>query len=163
MDNRYAGDQPRVNLSNIAKPYLIAMLEQQEGRNVINGRHLPYKDSLGILTIGYGRNLQTRGLSESEAYQLLLNDIYDHWQELITALPWVAAIALERQQVLLDMGFNMGVPRLLGFHKMIAHVQAGEYEEAAREMLDSEWAAQVKPARAEYLARAMKIGKFDDA
>ena len=55
-------------------------------------RQYPYTDSLGIVTIGYGRNLESRGLTESEATYLLEQDVdqaeeylhkgYDYYYEL---------------------------------------------------------------------------------
>ena len=56
-------------MSNQAEPdtlALHALLEGHEGR-----RAFPYRDSVGKLTIGVGRNLSDRGLSEGEIDQLL--------------------------------------------------------------------------------------------
>ena len=72
----------------------------------------PYEDSLGILTIGVGRNLEERGISEDEAFYLLGNDIEIIWDELIKQHPIVEDLDDQRQMILLDMAFNMGVPRL---------------------------------------------------
>ena len=44
---------------------------------------------------------------------------------------------------MINMLFNLGLPRLLGFTNMWAAIQAGDYAKAADEMLDSKWAAQV--------------------
>ena len=57
------------------------------------------------------------------------------------------------------MAFNMGVPRLCKFKKMWAAVYDDDYSTAAKEMLDSRWATQVK-GRATKLANAMHNGEF---
>ena len=47
------------------------------------------------------------------------------------------------QEVIVNMCFNMGAPRLSGFKKFIAGVNAGDWKTAAVEMMDSRWARQV--------------------
>ena len=44
-----------------------------------------------------------------------------------------------RQDVLIEMVFNLGLPRVLGFRKMLAALSNDDYSEAARQMLDSKW------------------------
>jgi lysozyme len=64
-----------------------------------------------------------------------------------------------RQLIVMDMAFNMGVPRLCKFKKMWAAIEAGDFDTASVEMLDSRWARQVK-SRATKLSDAMKTGEF---
>ena len=59
--------------------------------------------------------------------------------------------------VLMDMAFNMGVPRLLKFKRMWAAIYEGEFDTASKEMLDSRWAVQVG-ARSQKAALRMRIG-----
>ena len=117
----------------------------------------PYRDSVGKLTIGVGRNLDDVGLTREEALQLLDNDIQRAYSELTNALPWTQKLDDARQNVLLNMTFNLGIGRLLGFKKTLEFVRLGEFEEAAVEMLDSTWARQVG-ARATRLADVMRSG-----
>ena len=49
----------------------------------------------------------------------------------------------EVQQVLVNMMFNMGRPRLAGFKKFNAAIEAGDWIEAAKEGRDSRWYKQV--------------------
>jgi lysozyme len=114
-----------------------------------------YQDSLGIPTIGVGRNLQDVGVSEDEAMLLLDNDLLGVFNDLDRECPWWRQMAEERQMVLADMCFNMGIKRLLGFKKTLTAMQGGRYEAAAVEMLDSLWAKQVGK-RAITLAEMMK-------
>lgn len=122
------------------------------------GRRLkPYKDSLGILTIGVGRNLDDVGLSAAEVDFMLDNDIAARRQSL-SRFDWFTGLDEARQGVVINMSF-MGIPRLLAFYKMIAALEVHDYERAAAEMLDSKWAGQVG-ARATRLAHQMRTGEW---
>ena len=116
-----------------------------------------YKDSRGIATIGIGRNLDDKGLSKSEINILANNDINDCEQDLDRSLPWWRTLTDTRQRALLNMCFNLGITRLLGFKNMLKDTEAQQYDKAAVEMLDSLWAKQVG-ARAVRLAKMMKNG-----
>lgn len=116
----------------------------------------PYRCTAGKLTIGVGRNLDDRGITEAEALVLLQNDINAFWGQLVVSLPWVTTAPEPVQEALLNMCFNLGLGGLLTFKQTLALIQAGNYAEAADAMLASKWAGQVG-ARAERLA-AMVCG-----
>jgi lysozyme len=139
-----------------------------------------YKDSLGIDTIGIGRNLEDRGITkeeldwmdipnmaivhtmgitEADAMYLAENDVQIVEEELVRAHPCVNKLDAVRQLVVMDMAFNMGVPRLCKFKNMWNAIHEENYIAAAKEMLDSRWAIQVK-SRATKLANAMHNGEF---
>ena len=139
-----------------------------------------YKDSLGIDTIGIGRNLKDRGISreeldyldipnmevvyehgisEADARYLALNDITIVENELCRVHNCVENLDSVRQLVLMDMAFNMGVPRLCKFKLMWNAIHEQNWEAASREMLDSKWARQVG-RRAKILSDAMASGEF---
>ena len=118
----------------------------------------PYRCPAGKLTIGYGRNLDDSGISPSEAEALLYNDIQTCYAACVKFGFWNRLNAA-RQAVLLDMCFNLGISRLKQFKKMLAALTRGNYENAAKEMLDSAWARQVK-TRAQELAEIMKKGEI---
>lgn len=120
---------------------------------------MPYTDTVGKVTIGVGRNLTDRGISKDEALYLLDNDIDLHAEELEKAFPVVHQLDRVRYYVLLDMAFNMGIPRLSKFKNMWTYVKAHDYEKAAVEMLDSKWARQVG-RRAKNLAKQMETGRY---
>lgn len=115
----------------------------------------PYRCTAGRLTIGVGRNLDDRGITESEALVLLNNDISAFWDKLAARQPWVLAAPEEVQEALVNMAFNLGVGGLLGFKETLAHMRTGKYGEAAKAMLASKWARQVG-ARAERLAEQVR-------
>ena len=116
----------------------------------------PYEDSEGILTIGVGRNLEDKGLSEEEAMFLLDNDIKQVLAEC-KQFPWFEDLNQARQDVVANMVFNLGITRFKGFKKTIAYIELGQYDAAAIEMMDSKWARQVK-GRAVELAEKMSRG-----
>ncbi len=118
-----------------------------------------YKDSVGILTIGVGRNLEHVGLrSEAEARYLLRSDILAIKAELDSALPWVKDLDDVRQRCLLNMAFNLGVRGLTNFTRTLRFVSLGQYGDASKEMLLSKWANQVGN-RAKELSSMMATGK----
>lgn len=135
-------------------------LMRHEGSKKKGDRHIPYMDTVGKITIGYGRNLTDRGISESEARYLLQNDITEHVNELKQAIHWFHALDNVRQEVLANMAFNLGVPGLLKFKNTLASVEEGNYQTAAHGMLDSKWARQVG-SRATELARVMETGIWE--
>lgn len=102
-----------------------------------------YRDSVGALTIGVGRNLDAKGVSESEADLMLANDIADVFADLDRKYPWWRQLPPQVQRGLANMCFNLGVTRLTVFAKMLAALQRGDYNTAAFEALDSRWAVQV--------------------
>lgn len=138
-----------------------------------------YLDPLGILTGGVGHAfghvpvpeiaraaLRAPGVMDKE----LSDDEVNLWleQDIAAAERDVKHLAMlrnvdfdmlsdERQAVLMNMTFNLGSTRLGGFVQMWAALAARQYDEAARQMLDSKWAAQVG-ARAQRLADRMRRG-----
>ena len=134
-----------------------------------------YQDTLGIDTIGIGRNLKDRGISkeeldyldipnmeviyehgisEADARYLALNDITIVENELCRVHSCVEELDGVRQLILMDMAFNMGVPRLCKFKKMWNAIHEQNFEAASLEMMDSRWARQVG-GRAKKLSDAM--------
>jgi|SRR5581483_8811785 len=119
----------------------------------------PYRDQVGKLTIGVGRNLDDVGISELEAEWLLHNDISRAEDALLQALPWAKDLDEVRRSALINMAFNMGIGGLLGFKNTLAAIQEGRYNDAADGMFESKWATQVGP-RAHRLALQIKTGEW---
>jgi len=117
------------------------------------GRLFPYKDSKGIETIGVGRNLKERGISDAEAMVLLRNDIAEHTALLDKYLPWWRDMDAVRQLAFADLAFNLGVGpsdeqpegKLLGFHGTLDAFRTGDYEVAAKHLEATGWYTQVGP------------------
>lgn len=129
---------------------IIDQLKRDEGV-----RRFPYKDSVGKLTIGVGRNLDDVGIFEEEIELMLSNDVKAAFAKLQRSYSWFITLDEVRQGVLINMTFNMG--SLGQFPKMLACVESGDYSGAASEMLDSLWATQVGD-RATRLSEQMKTG-----
>ena len=102
-----------------------------------------YKCSAGKNTIGVGRNIDDRGITEDESDYLLSNDIDLCVRELEGAFSWFGTLSDSRQRVLVNMCFNLGLSRLMGFKKFLAAIEKGDWEEAGVQMLDSKWSRQV--------------------
>lgn len=128
---------------------LRAQLTIDEGK-----RNRPYRDSLGNLTAGVGRNLDAVPFSDDEIALMLNNDIQRAIDLLDGGAIWWRTLDDDRQDALLNMAFNMGA-KIFGFKQMIAALQLHDYTTAANEMLDSLWAKEVG-ARATRLADVIR-------
>jgi lysozyme len=105
-----------------------------------------YKCTADKTTIGVGRNIDPSGgigLSSDEIDYLLSNDVKRVSAELIRAFSWYSELDEVRKDAMIDMCFNMGLPRLKLFKKSLAAMANGDYDIAAIEFLDSNWANQV--------------------
>jgi len=116
-----------------------------------------YPDSLGVPTIGVGRNLRDKGISIKTALQMLEEDIIDAQLDAATVFGadfWLT-ISEPRKDAILNMLFNLGRTKFLRFKKMIACIKSGDWDGAAREALNSVWATQVGD-RAKRIATLLK-------
>lgn len=121
-----------------------------------------YQDSLGFWTIGVGRLIDKRKggkLSLDEIQYLLNNDIKDCWSSL-GVYRWFSNQDEVRQGVLVELMFNMGLPNLLGFSKMIAALTIKDYLTAAQELLSSKWAKQVGITRIQNIQHRLLTGTY---
>jgi lysozyme len=120
----------------------------------------PYLCPAGKLTIGVGRNLDDKGISKEEAHMLLDNDIFEACNECYQKFPWFDKLNEARTIVVISMVFNLGMTRFSKFRKTIKYIEAGRFDAAADEMLDSLWARQVGP-RADELSQMMRNGGYE--
>lgn len=122
----------------------------------------PYHCTSGKLTIGIGRNLDDVGITESEARRMLRDDITRVTVPLMHDPLWhFSQLNAARQNVLVNMAFQLGKVGLDKFKKMRAAVNEEDWEEASRQMLSSLWARQT-PNRANELAEIMRTGEHDE-
>jgi len=137
-------------------PFLIDDLESDEGL-----RLHAYQDSVGVWTIGWGHTgpevLPGLTWTSDEAHDGLVADIARTQNQLDARLPWWRTLNDVRQDVIVELAFNLGVGGLLTFHNTLAAVQAGNWQLAASDMLLSKWAKQVGE-RAMRLANLMEFG-----
>lgn len=118
-------------------------------------RRFPYKDSVGKLTIGIGRNLTDVGLSENEITFLLENDIVEAERTARSLVRNFDELTDGRKAVVCNMAFNMGHSVLSHFKVTLKAINDGRWADAARGMRNSLWAKQVGD-RAERLAKIME-------
>lgn len=145
----------------------IDLLKEHEGfRNHV------YECSAGFPTCGYGYNLfanpqnlnsleiayfHRNGISMKDAENLLINEVKRLEHELSHKFNWWSKLSEERQSVIINMAYNLGLDGLLKFKETLDFIQHGEYAQAADEMLRSKWAVQVK-RRAIDLSFIMRTG-----
>lgn len=113
------------------------MLERHEGY-----RSTIYVDSLGIETVGIGHNLH-KPLTRAAIMHILKDDITDATNDCLHAFPWFADLSHVRQWAMIDLCFNLGLPKLQTFKKFLAAMNLGHYDTAANELVDSLWFKQV--------------------
>lgn len=118
---------------------------------------IPYRCTSGKLSIGYGTNIQD-GITKDEALLLMRHRLGKVVAALESRLPFWSKLTDERRRVLANMGYQLGIAGLMGFKRMLAGLSRGDYEAAAREMLDSKLARQDSPGRARRLAERMRRG-----
>lgn len=109
----------------------------------------PYIDTTGNKTVGAGLNLNdsvTKRIVDrnggnldrafDERYQLAQNDARQAHGRYYDAYPQGA------KDVAIDMAYNLGLPRYLGFKNHIAAMQGGNWRTASKELMNSKYANQ---------------------
>lgn len=117
---------------------------------------LPYRDTEGNLTVGHGINLDA-GITEEESLLIVRHRLARIREAVAYNIPFFTRLSLARQDILVEMAYNMGVAKLLGFKDMLSALAVDDYENASLEMLDSKWSRQVK-GRAVLMAKSMLKG-----
>jgi lysozyme len=114
---------------------------RQDLRHDEGERARPYRDTVGKITIGVGRNLTDVGLSPDEIDLLLDNDIARAFA-LASSFPWFTGLDEVRQRVVINLCFNLG-GRFRGFHHTTAALARRDYDAAATQLQNSKWYRQV--------------------
>lgn len=115
-----------------------------------------YRDTVGKLTIGYGRNLDDKGITRAEAELMLDNDMADALSDA-KSLPYWEQLSAVRQIVIGDMVYNLGLTKFRKFVNLNKALTIQDYSLAGHEMKDSKWYRQTT-RRAKVLVEAMKSG-----
>ena len=146
-------------------------LETEEGRRLV-----VYRDHLGHPTVGVGLNLDEgharallawagadydavlagAPLTDGQADRLLDRCVTEAEEAARANVPRYAELDPAAQLVVVDMTFQMGWSRVRGFRNFLAALGRLDYGAAADEMLDSAWAKEQTPRRAEALAKIMR-------
>lgn len=115
-------------------------------------RSTPYRCTMGRLTIGYGRNLDDKGITKTEAEELLYNDIERCYFDLLSLFSNFDKMPDKIQHVLINMRYQLGASGFRTFKDMIAAAQSEDWNQMKKEMRNSLWYKQT-PERAEKLIK----------
>lgn len=143
-------------------------------------RAVPYSDSEGFVSIGYGKKLHTLAGLDPKYFTLRISEeTAKDWMEADLTRLDVQLLRSRvgadqgiyrsldddpvRSAIILSMAYQMGVEGLLGFTDMWAALGQGNYDLAADAMLDSLWGITQTPERAARHAQVMREGKHDNA
>lgn len=130
------------------------LIKRHEGK-----RNKVYYDTEGIMTIGYGYNLE-KGLSDAAVDFLFKESMQEVYSEALS-FSWYANLSPVRRAVIENMLFNLGKSRFMGFKRTIQYLDNGQFDQAAEEMLNSKWSKQVG-SRAITLSEMMKTDRWPD-
>jgi lysozyme len=130
---------------------LKSRIKRHEGK-----RERPYEDSEGILTVGYGRNLEAVPFSQDELDLMFDND-FRRAQDGAEGFFCYSQLNDVRRGVLIEMVFQMGVKGVSKFKRFLDAALTENWQMAHDEMLDSKWAKQT-PSRAKELAEVFLRG-----
>jgi len=157
---------------NRPEPMLEPMLEAEEGTGPMkNGRYFPYDDAtgkrvptggslVGKLTIGTGRNLTDRGISEEEKDLMLRNDMADNERECLAIFPWFSGLDVPRYTAFLDICFNLGAANFKAkWPNTCKAIEQQHWGAVASALRGSLWARQVGD-RATKLIQIIETGGF---
>lgn len=120
-----------------------------------------YQDSLGYWTIGVGILIDQRksgGLRKEESRFILDNRINLLRQHLSHVYSWFNGLDQVRRAVIISMVWQVG--SLDGWPRFCNAMAVRDYEEAAKEMLDSKVAREQAPARWQRQAEMMRSGSW---
>ena len=128
-------------------PFAKQLIKIHEGSNVVGGKHVPYRDSQGHQTIGYGHLIKPGdnfggSISKARANRLFDKDFNQHLEYAKSAPGWENATA-QQKAALVDLTFNMGAGWWNQFPLFSEAMEAGNYERAGRELKDSLYYQQV--------------------
>ena len=129
----------------------LEQLKQDEGFS-----EKSYLCTAGYLTIGYGFNIDA-GMSKAQAEAILEVTCRERIVELLDRLSWFSVAPEEVRSVLLNMAYQLGIAGLMKFKLTLGYLEQRQYDKAAKEMLDSQWARQT-PERATRLSE--RIGQL---
>lgn len=141
-------------------PTLIDRVKRHEGLVLT-----PQRDVGDMWVIGWGHDILpdqavalAHGISDEEAENWLHEDLENAEHACRRSFSWFDELSPIRQEVIIEMCFQMGMLGLTKFRKMLMCASAGDYAGAAAQMLDSEWYRET-PARCKELSNNMRWGK----
>ena len=141
------------------KERFFAALKRHEGQKL-----KIYLDTEDKWTVGVGHNLSDNGISQAASDFILAEDTQIAANDALKLVPNFSELSDIRQEVIINMSFNLGYPRLKGFRKFLSAIEEGSFDEAANEMKDSRWFKQIGGRAWELVwqFRNDEVGTFED-
>lgn len=127
----------------------MAMIKSEEGwrsHPYDCGTGRPVRAQVGKVTIGYGFNIQERGIPPNIAEAWLRQNVIESIGEA-ASLAVFEGLSHVRKMALVDMVYQMGLPTVTQFKRMLRALSEGRFGDAAKEIEQSAYAVQT-PARA---------------
>ena len=134
---------------------LLTHLREEEGFSAF-----AYKDSRGIITVGFGRNLEANGISRQEAEYLLRNDVEACISDVRSVIKGFDALPAPAQLVCVALRFNLGPRGFRSFRHFISAVQREDWRSAELELLDSK-AGRLLPERYQRMGKVLRSLAID--
>jgi len=119
----------------------------------------PYRCTEDKLTIGYGRNLDAKGISHACA-QLMFDEDMAEVAQQAASFSWFDSLDDVRRDVVTNLLFNMGLAGFHTFKRMIAAIERHDWAAAAWELSNSKWKSQVQKDRHDCLTHALEYGRW---
>jgi lysozyme len=137
---------------------VLRVYDDATGKPIVKGSIVQGNPSIGI-----GRNLAGRGISDSEAELMLGNDCDQGEIDLLPLLPWLKDLSTNRQAAIYCLYFNLdeGNPKrfIATWPNFLAQMQGGEFGAAADNLATSQpWATEVGPGRVGRMANLVRYG-----
>lgn len=137
-----------ISLSEDSLKFGMNMTKEFEGF-----RDLPYFDSKGNLTLGYGRNLKAIRMSQDEGDLFFVNDYNRTIKELSEHTNNWDRLNEVRKMVLIDICFNTGLTKFLKFVKMRTAIECEDFKTAAQEIMSLNLADNRKKILSTYMRK----------
>lgn len=126
----------------------VRVAEAPGGRPVLKA----YQDTEGVWTIGLGTNLQELVIDAATAERWFREKLDASEHEASIRFEWYRDLTPARQRAIVELVYNLGIPRLLKFQRFMQALAVRDYSRAHDELLDSVWRRQVGPERSGRIA-----------
>lgn len=127
-----------------------------------------YQCIAGVDTVGYGFNVNyleedelalNKGVVEpmtpEVAHKILELKLEKLKAALIREFSWVEQKPIIVQEALLEMAYQLGIPKMKSFSQTLTYIKEDNYQQAAINLRKSKWAKQT-PKRVENLIRSLQ-------
>ena len=127
-----------------------------------------YQCTAGVDTVGYGFNVNyleedelalnngvVEPMTTEVAHKILELKLEKLKAALIREFSWVEQKPVIVQEALLEMAYQLGIPKMKSFSQTLIYIKEDNYQQAAINLRKSKWAKQT-PKRVENLIRSLQ-------